>query len=135
MQNGNSWVFLLRQLWILNYYAKSSSNNLSSENINTGFSVVFKTKCELKCQNELFLKYHFSGNTSLHWSIRWINWNQKLKLKTITQIFLLITFQLDIHLKKKTFFLLLFSCTPFQSVWKSCQIFIYTTKNILDFSI
>ena len=37
--------------------------NLSNENINTGVSVVFKTKCELKCQNELFLKYHFSGNT------------------------------------------------------------------------
>ena len=30
-----SRVFLLRQLWIVNYYAKSSSNNLSNENINT----------------------------------------------------------------------------------------------------
>ena len=30
--------------------------NLSNENINTGVSVVFKTKRELKCQNELFLK-------------------------------------------------------------------------------
>ena len=58
-------VFLLSQLWIINYYVKSSSNNLSNENINTGVSVVFKTKRELKCQNELFLKYHFSGNTSL----------------------------------------------------------------------
>ena len=28
-------------------------------------SVVFKTNRELKCQNELFLKYHFSGNTSV----------------------------------------------------------------------
>ena len=57
-------VFLLRQLWIVNYYIKSSSNNLSNENINTVVSVVFKTKHELKCQNELFLKYHFSGNIS-----------------------------------------------------------------------
>ena len=32
---------------------KSQSNNLS-ENINTGVSVVFKTKYVLKCQNELF---------------------------------------------------------------------------------
>ena len=52
-----SRVFLLRQLWIVNYSVKSSSNNLSNENINTGVSVVFKTKRELKCQNELFLKY------------------------------------------------------------------------------
>ena len=37
-----------------------------NENINTGVSVVFKTKRELKCQNELFLKYHFSGNTSVY---------------------------------------------------------------------
>ena len=59
-----SRVFLLCQLCIVNYYVKSSSNNLN-ENINTGVSVVVKTKRELKCQNELFLKYHFSGNTSL----------------------------------------------------------------------
>ena len=38
---------------------------LSNENVNTGVSVVLKTKCELKCQNELFLKYHFSVNTSM----------------------------------------------------------------------
>ena len=62
-----SRVFLLRQLWIVNYYVKSSSNNLSNENINTGVSVVFKTECESKCQNELFLKYHLSGNTSIHY--------------------------------------------------------------------
>ena len=41
-------------IWVLN------------ENINIGASVVFKTKCELKCLNELFLKYHFSGNTSFY---------------------------------------------------------------------
>ena len=40
--------------------------NLSNENINTGVPVVFKTKRELKCKNELFLMYHFSGNTSLY---------------------------------------------------------------------
>ena len=71
-QNSDFWlnldvvkcrVFLLRQLWIVNYYVKSPSNNLSNENINTGVSVAFKTKHELKCQNELFLKYNFSGNT------------------------------------------------------------------------
>ena len=33
---------------------------------NTCVFVVFKTKRELKCQNELFLKYNFSGNTSLY---------------------------------------------------------------------
>ena len=31
--NDNSRVFLLRQLWIVNYSIKSSSNNLSNENI------------------------------------------------------------------------------------------------------
>ena len=31
----------------------------------TGIFVVFKTKHESKCQNELFLKYHFSGNQCL----------------------------------------------------------------------
>ena len=29
-------VLLLRQIWIFNYYVKCSSDNLSSENINTG---------------------------------------------------------------------------------------------------
>ena len=33
---------------------------------NTVVFVVIKTKRELKCQNELFFKYHFSGNTSLY---------------------------------------------------------------------
>ena len=33
-----SRVFLQRQLWIVNYYVKSSSNNLSKENIKTGVS-------------------------------------------------------------------------------------------------
>ena len=55
-----SRVFLLRQLWIVNYYIKSSPNNLSNENINNGVSVVFKTKRELKCQN------HCSGNASIY---------------------------------------------------------------------
>ena len=43
-QNSDFWlnldvvkcrVFLLRQLWIVNYYVKSPSNNLSNEKINT----------------------------------------------------------------------------------------------------
>ena len=41
------------------------SNNLSNENINIRVSVVIKTKRELKWQNELFWKYHFSEITSL----------------------------------------------------------------------
>ena len=61
-----SRVFLLHQLWIVNYCVKSQLNNLSNENLNNGVSVVFMTKCESKCQNELFLKYHFSENTSLY---------------------------------------------------------------------
>jgi hypothetical protein len=66
------WVFLLRQLWIINYCVKSSSNN---ENINTGVSVVFRTKHELKCHNELgFLKHRLSGNTSFHVFIAEIIW-------------------------------------------------------------
>ena len=40
--------------------------DLSNENIKTGVSVVFKTKNELKCQNELLLNYHFSGNASFY---------------------------------------------------------------------
>ena len=60
-----SRVFLLCQSWIVNYFVKSQSYNLSNENINTGVSVVFKTKRELKYQNELILKYHFSGNTTV----------------------------------------------------------------------
>ena len=41
------------QLWIGNYYIKCKSNHFSDEDINTGVSTVFKTKRELKCQNEL----------------------------------------------------------------------------------
>ena len=39
-----SRVFLLRQLWTVNYYVKSSSNNLSNENIHPGISreIIFK---------------------------------------------------------------------------------------------
>jgi hypothetical protein len=34
--------------------------------ITSKVSVVFKTKCESKCQNELFLKCHFSGDNILY---------------------------------------------------------------------
>ena len=61
LASGCKCIFLLRQLWIVNYSVKSSSNNLSNENINTGVSVVYKTRCELKCW-----KNYFSGNTSFH---------------------------------------------------------------------
>ena len=49
-----SRVFLQCQIWVINYYVKSKSKNLSNEKINTGVSVVFKTKRELKRQNKLF---------------------------------------------------------------------------------
>ena len=64
-------VFLLRQLRIVNYYIKKLLYNLSDENRNTGVSVVSKTKCELHCQNELFLKYHFSGKSVFSTEIVW----------------------------------------------------------------
>ena len=33
-----SLIFLLRQLWIINYYVKSSLSNVNDESINTGVS-------------------------------------------------------------------------------------------------
>ena len=48
-----SRVFLQCQIWTFNYYAKSQSKNLSYEKIKAVVSVVFKTKRELKCQNQL----------------------------------------------------------------------------------
>ena len=48
-----SRVFLLRQLWTVNYYVKSSSNNLSNENIKTGVSR------EIIFQNSSF--WHFNS--------------------------------------------------------------------------
>ena len=69
----NRRVFLLHQLWIVNYSVKSSSNNLSNENINTGVSVVFKTKHELKRHNELFFFHYWDYFTKFcrnnWWSI------------------------------------------------------------------
>ena len=58
-QPMNIKVFLQRQIWIVNYEFKSLSKNLSNENINTGVSVVFKTKCELNAKTK-----YFSGNTN-----------------------------------------------------------------------
>ena len=54
-----SRVFLERQIWIVNYYFKSWSKNLINVSINTGVSVVIKTKSEIKCHSN-----SFSGNTS-----------------------------------------------------------------------
>ena len=51
-------VFLLHQIWIVNYHVKSQSKNLSDENINAGVSMIFKTKSELKCQNKKFFWTH-----------------------------------------------------------------------------
>ena len=41
MKSSISRVFILRQLWIVNYHVKSSSNNLSNENINSSFEFTF----------------------------------------------------------------------------------------------
>ena len=53
---------------------KSKVIQIISVNENTGVSVAFRTKRELECQNELFLKYHFSGNASLYVFITEIIW-------------------------------------------------------------
>ena len=64
---NSSQGFLLQQLWIVNYYIKCLSNNCWFF-VRCFFSVIynecFMIKRELKCQNELFLKCHLSGNTS-----------------------------------------------------------------------
>ena len=41
------------------------SQKISVIKVNTFVFVVFKTKHELECQNELFLNHHISGNTSI----------------------------------------------------------------------
>ena len=53
-----SRVFLLRQIWLVNYYVKIPSKILTNENINIGVSVDFKTKRKSKCQNKLFFWKH-----------------------------------------------------------------------------
>ena len=40
-------------------FEEADGLGISNENINTGVSVVFKTKRELKCQNELFFEISF----------------------------------------------------------------------------
>ena len=62
--------YYVRQLLIVNYYIKRQSNKLSEH----WRFFVFKTKCELKCPNELFLNCHFSGNTSVSVFIIEIIW-------------------------------------------------------------
>ena len=77
---------------------RQKSNNLSNENINTGISVVFKTKSELKFQNELILQYHFPGSSSLNvfnteiiWCNNWLlihNWrSRKTQLRCHSRTF------------------------------------------------
>ena len=69
--------FLLSQLWIVNYNVKCLSNNCWLV-VRCFFSVIwnksFKTKDELKCQNELFLKYHLYGNINVYVFITEIIW-------------------------------------------------------------
>ena len=47
---------------------------ISVRKTNSGVFVLFKTKRELKCQNELFVKYHFYENTSYYVFITEIIW-------------------------------------------------------------
>ena len=72
-----------------------------------------------------FLKLHFNC------SIRWINWNQKLKLKTI--FLLLLTFRLCYTLWKRGEEKR-FSCPPLFKVYKNFFVsvkFIYRTRAII----
>ena len=57
---------------------QSKSNTLSNENINTGVSVIFKTKPELECQNELSfllkrksLRFHYWDYLTSFWRNNW----------------------------------------------------------------
>lgn len=67
--NKKSWVFSTTSIMDCQL-----SRQKLVKNMNSGVSVVFKTKSELKCQNELFLKYHFTGNTSVSGFITEIIW-------------------------------------------------------------
>ena len=69
-------MFLPRQLWKVNYYIKKFHQIISVVKANASIFVVFKTKRELKCQNELFLSYHFSENTEclcFHYVLRFFD--------------------------------------------------------------
>ena len=65
------------QLGIVNYYLKCSSKNLSNQKKYFCFSFFFKTKRELKCQNEL-LNYFCNIITSVCFDFLtnfwWNNW-------------------------------------------------------------
>ena len=61
-----SGVFLQLQRMDRQLLCQKVRQIISVIKTNTCVFVVFETKRELKCQNELFLKYHFSGNTSLY---------------------------------------------------------------------
>ena len=61
ISGDKSRVFLQRQL-----LRQKIRHKISVIQTNIFVFVVFKIKHELKCQNELSLKYHFSGNTSLY---------------------------------------------------------------------
>ena len=74
-------------------------------------------------------------------SIRWINWNQKLKLKSKKRIFLSLTFRLCYTLLKKrprklfSPYKKMFSCPPLFKTYKNVNEFSFTpTKTILVFS-
>ena len=74
----NRRVFLLHQLWIVNYSVKSSSNNLSNENINTGVSdktwikmpklTIFEISFLWKHQ---FLCFHYWDYLTNFWHNNW----------------------------------------------------------------
>ena len=77
-----------------------------------------------------------AGENCNYYSIRWINWNQKLKSKTKNQFFLLMTFDFIIHFnERKLTVTLLFSRPPyvFKEYKKVVKISFTLAKNILVF--
>ena len=71
-------VFLLLHLWILNYYVKSSSNNLSIQNIKTGVSsetVDFGTLIYIlswRQHKQQCLCFHYWGYLTNFWRNTWL---------------------------------------------------------------
>ena len=70
LTNGQKLGILAQSFCYVNYgssiFTSKVSEIISVMETQTQFSVVFKMKCELKCQNELFLKSHLSGITSIY---------------------------------------------------------------------
>ena len=68
----HSWSFVQRHIVASKSTSKSSSENLSNHNKQKPIfpnTFVFKTTCELRCQNELFFSIS-SNQKSLFWLLR-----------------------------------------------------------------